>query len=114
VAPVVSAAGDTVHVNADFDGDGAIETAEPSEDILYYYDPNLQAVMRDSGNGPQIMIMNVIQCAFSYFDEANQPITEPISAADAGRIHSIGITMTTETDGGGQVTATTRVGLRNV
>jgi prepilin-type N-terminal cleavage/methylation domain-containing protein len=110
---VLSAQSDTVHVQADLSGDGAIQTAEPSEDIMYYYDANAEAVMRDPGTGPETMIPNVTACTFTYFDVDNQPIAAPVAANQLELVRSIGIDITTQTDRGGQVTVSTRVALRN-
>jgi len=110
---LLSAQSDTVHVQADLSGDGAIQTAEPSEDVMYYYDVNAQAVMRDPGTGPEVMIPDVTACQFTYFDVDNQPIAVPVVANQLGLVRSIGIDITTQTDRGGQVTASTRVALRN-
>ncbi len=110
---VLSAASDTVHVQADLTGDGAIQTAEPSEDITYFYDPGLMAVMRDPGTGPEVMIPDVTACAFTYFDVNNQPLVAPLNPADRDRVRSIGINITTETERGGEMTSTTRISLRN-
>ncbi len=110
---VLGAAADTVHVQADLTGDGAIQIAEPSEDVTYYYDAGQQAVMRDPGTGPEIMIPNVTACAFTFFDANNQLLAAPLDAANRGRVKSIGINITTQTQRGGQMTATTRVSLRN-
>jgi prepilin-type N-terminal cleavage/methylation domain-containing protein len=110
---VVTAASDTAHVRADYNGDGAISTAEPSEDILYYYDPGLMAVVRDPGTGPQMMIRNVTNFVYSYFDETGAAMGLPVAANDLDRVRSIGITLTTQTERGGQVTTDTRVTLRN-
>lgn len=110
---VLGAAADTVHVQADLTGDGAIQIAEPSEDVTYFYDANQQAVMRDPGTGPEIMIPNVTACVFTFFDGNNQPLGAPLDAANRNRVRSIGISITTETPRGGQMSATTRVSLRN-
>lgn len=111
--PILTAAGDSVHVTADYNASGAIETAEPSETVLYYYDAGTMAVMRDPGTGPQAIINNVSACTFTYFDAANNPIAAPVGGADLGRIRSIGITVTTTTEAGGEVLTDTRVCLRN-
>lgn len=113
IQPLVSATIDSVHVQSDLTGDGAIQTAEPSEDVTYYYDPNLMAVMRDPGTGPQVMIPNVTACVFTYFDRDNLPIAAPLAANDLGLVRSIGIAITTQTERGGEVSASTRVALRN-
>jgi hypothetical protein len=113
VAPFISATGDTVHVQADYNGDGAISTVEPSETVLYYYDANLQAVMRDPGTGPQMIINNVAACAFTYFDGNNNALAAPVTGNAMVQIRSIGITVTTSTDAGGDMVTNTRVSLRN-
>lgn len=110
---IVGAASDTVHVQADLDGDGAIQTVEPSEDVMYFYDAGQMAVMRDSGAGPEVMIPNVTLCAFTFFDVDNNPLAAPLNAADRDRVRSIGIVITTQTQRGGEATTTTRVSLRN-
>jgi len=114
IPPFLSAQGDSVHVQSDYDGTGAIETGiEPSESVLYYYDPALQAVLRDPGSGPQVIMSNVTGFTLTYFDSANQPVAAPVATNDMGKIRSIGIAITTQTDRGGQVTASSRVALRN-
>lgn len=111
--PVVTATQDSVHVQADYDGNAALSTAEPSETVLYYYDTGRQAVMRNPGTGAQVIINNVSACTFTFFDANNNVIASPVGAADLNRIRSIGINVTTTTDGGGDVQTDTRVCLRN-
>jgi len=113
VIPFLLATGDSVHVQADYNADAIISTAEPSETVLYYYDAAQQAVMRDPGTGAQVLIDNVTACSFTYFDDTNTPIAAPVSGVDINRIRSIGINITTTTNGGGDVTTDTRVSLRN-
>jgi hypothetical protein len=113
IVGLLAASGDSVHVQSDYSGDGAITTVEPSETVLYYYDAGLGAVMRDPGTGAQAIITDVTGCVFTYFDVNNVPIPLPIGPANRDLIRSIGITVTTNTDRGGLVTADTRVGLRN-
>jgi len=113
IVGIVAAASDSVDVQADFNDDGVIQTAEPSEHVIYYYDAGQQAVMRDSGTGPQLMITDVSSCVFTYFDETNQAIAAPVAANQVGLIRSIGIQVTTQTARGGTIATQTRVGLRN-
>ena len=113
VQPVLTATQDSVHVQADYNGNAAFETAEPSETVLYYYDAGQQALMRDPGTGAQMIIANVSACTFTYFDANNNAIAAPVGASDLDRIRSIGINVTTSTDGGGDVVTDTRVCLRN-
>lgn len=113
IVGIVAAWGDSVNIQADFNGDGAIQTAEPSEHVTYFYNPGLRAVMRDPGTGAQLMMTNVSDCTFTYFDVSNQAIAAPVAANQVGLIRSIGIRVTTQTDGGGTIVTDTRVGLRN-
>ena len=49
IVGVVAADSQSIHIRADLNGDGAIGTAEPSENITFSYDPNAQTVVRDPG-----------------------------------------------------------------
>jgi len=111
--PVTDGTPTSVHVQSDLNADGALQTAEPSDDVTYSYDAGQLALMRDPGTGPEVMVPNVTACQFTYFDVNNQELVAPLSNADRGRVRSIGIAITTETERGGQMTATTRVALRN-
>ncbi len=76
VANMLSATGDSAHVLADYDGDGAIETVEPSETVL------LLRRQPDGGySGPwyrfQAMIRNVTAFTFTYFNANNQVMACP-------------------------------------
>jgi prepilin-type N-terminal cleavage/methylation domain-containing protein len=113
IVGILTAEADTVQVQADFDGDGAIQTAEPSETVRYYYDPALGAVVRDPGTGPQVMINDVTACTFTYFDVDNNQLAAPVVGNAVGLIRSIGINVTTTTDQGGDMVTDTRVSLRN-
>jgi hypothetical protein len=113
IAGILTAEADTVHVQADFNGDGAIQTAEPSETVRYYYDPAREAVVRDPGTGPQVMITNVTACTFTYFDATNNQLAAPVTGNTVDLIRSIGINVTTTTDQGGEMVTDTRVSLRN-
>ncbi len=114
IPPFISADGDSVQIQSDYNGSGAIEAGnEPSESVLYYYDANQQAVLRDPGTGPQVIMSNVSSFTLTYFDANNQPLAAPVSANDFQRIRSIGIAITTQTIRGGDVTANSRVALRN-
>ena len=112
---IVRATQDTVRVRSDLNGDGAITTAEPSEDVMYFYNPGNETVYRNSGAGAAAMIPNVSSMNFAYFDENNQPLTPlPLSAARAALVRSVEISITSETPKGGELNTSTRIGLRNV
>lgn len=115
IAGLVSAAQDSVRFHSDLNGDGAITTNEPSEDVLYFFDADAQTLFRDPGTGPVAMVANVNAMTFAYFDANNQPLTPvPLSTANTARVRSVGIAITAEAPKGGEVTASTRVSLRNL
>jgi len=114
VTPILRAAQDTLRLNADLDGDGAIETVEPSEDVTYFYDAVQQAIFRDPGTGPQLIVPNVSALTLIYLDRANQPLGPlPLTPALANRVNSVLLQMVTEAEGAGDVTLTTEITLRN-
>lgn len=114
ITAVVSADSHLVRVRADLNGDGAIQTAEPSEDVTYRFVDTTGVVTRDPGTGPATVLVNVRDLQFTYFDSANQPITPlPLSTANAARVAAIGLTVTTENRDSAPMTLTTRITLRN-
>jgi prepilin-type N-terminal cleavage/methylation domain-containing protein len=115
VVGIVSATADTIRVRSDLDGNGAITTNEPSEDIRYFYDADTRTIFRDPGTGPVAMVPNVESLIFSYFDRDNQPLFPlPLDPAAAAMVRSVGITITSETPRGGAMDASTRIALRNL
>jgi prepilin-type N-terminal cleavage/methylation domain-containing protein len=114
IAGLRNASADSCRFQSDINGDGAIQTVEPSEDIVYYYDPGLETVFRDSGTGPQIFITNVTQFTFQYFDSNNQVLGPlPLNNQFISLVRSVGIAVTAEAPKGGEISTTTRIGLRN-
>ena len=114
VVGIVSADSNQVRVRADLNGDGAIQTAEPSEDVTYSYNDTTNSISRNPGSGPTDLISNVTDMRLSYFDAANQPITPlPLSTANAARVTAIGLTITSESRDSHPITLTTRITLRN-
>jgi prepilin-type N-terminal cleavage/methylation domain-containing protein len=109
--PVASAI--STRVQADYNGNGAIQTAEPSETVTYTFDANAETLSRDPGTGAQVMMRNVTNCTFRYFDANNVELIPPLTTAQRGTIRSIGIAITTETPRGGEISSDTRVTLRN-
>ena len=104
-----------VHIRADLSGDGAIQTAEPSEDVTYNWNPATQTLSRDPGTGAATLLTNVSSLRFTYFDASNNPLTAlPLSVSDAALVHVIGITMTTQGRDSHPLTLTTKVTLRNM
>ena len=106
---------DTIRVQSDLNGDGAIQTAEPSEDVLYYFDPATESLIRDPGTGPQVMVEDVTNLTLIYFNASNVPITTvPLIPDSIAQVRSISINLVTESAKGGQVNYTTRIALRNL
>lgn len=104
-----------IHMRADLNGDGVIQTAEPSEDITYIYDPVAGVITRNPGSGAAVVLTNVTNMALSYFDAANLPVTPlPLSATDAARVHSIGLTISSNDRDSLPITLTARITLRNM
>jgi type II secretory pathway pseudopilin PulG len=115
VVGIVAAQDSMIHVRANLNGDGAIQTTEPSEDITYCYDPAQDVITRDPGSGPAVVLANVTGMSFSYFDSANQPVTPlPLNATDAARVHSVGLTITCVDHDSQPLTLATRITLRNM
>lgn len=114
VVGVVSADSHRVRVRADLNGDGAIQTAEPSEDVTYAYDAASGVLTRDPGTGPSAVLTDVTFLQMSYFDAAGQPITPlPLSTANAARVAAVGLVVTAEGRDTHPVSVTTRITLRN-
>lgn len=115
IVGLVNAALDTVRIRSDLNASGTITTNEPSEDVTYFYDPDVKTIFRDPGTGPVAMVPNVEALFFAYFDQDNQPLLPlPLNPARAAQVRSIGITVTSETAQGGTMSASTRIAMRNL
>jgi type IV pilus assembly protein PilW len=115
IVGIVSADSVSVHIRADLSGDGVIQTAEPSEDVTYAYNAGQQILTRNPGSGAVTLMSNVTAVRFSYYDDANQLVLPmPLSATDAARVHSIGLTITCENKDSTPLTLNTRIALRNM
>jgi prepilin-type N-terminal cleavage/methylation domain-containing protein len=114
VVGIVSADSVGVRVRADLNGDGTLQTTEPSEDVTYRYNDTTGVVTRDPGSGPSPILTNVTSMRLTYFDSANQPLGPlPLSAANAARVASIGLRVTSENRDTAPMTLDTRITLRN-
>jgi prepilin-type N-terminal cleavage/methylation domain-containing protein len=114
IVGVVAADSHAVRVRADLNGDGSIQTAEPSEDVTYRWSDSTGVVTRDPGNGPAVVLEHVTSLRLTYFDAANQPLGPlPLSTANAARVKAIGLTVTTEHRDSEPLALTTRIHLRN-
>jgi type IV pilus assembly protein PilW len=111
---LLTAAADTIRVQADVNGDGAISTAEPSENVTYFFDPATQTLNRNPGSGAAVLVPNVTNAVFSYLDAANNPLGPlPLTANQANRVQTVTVTMTTTSQRVGDITLTTSISLRN-
>jgi prepilin-type N-terminal cleavage/methylation domain-containing protein len=98
----------------DLDGDGTISVTEPAENAFYQYLPASQELTRDSGNGPQTILRNVLAFNVAYFDATGNLLGPlPLSAGDRETIRIVEITITGESDRGEPVNYVTRVLVRN-
>ena len=114
IVGIVSADSVSVHVRADLNGDGVLQTAEPSEDVTYSYSPGTQTLSRDPGTGASTVATNIRSFRLSYFDGSNNPLAAlPLSAADAARVLSIRVQLTGEEGDSRQITLDSRITLRN-
>jgi Tfp pilus assembly protein PilW len=115
ITALVTADSATVHIRSDLNGNGSIQTAEPSEDVTYQFNKGPGTITRNPGSGAVIILDKVTNMRLSYFDGNGTPLTVlPLSASDAALVRSIGITMTC-TEGDAQpLTLTTRISLRNL
>jgi type IV pilus assembly protein PilW len=114
IVGIVSGDSASVRVRSDLNGNGTIQTTEPSEDVTYSYSSGSQVLSRNPGAGAVALISNVTDMRLSYFASDGTAITAlPLSATDAALVTSIGVTLTVEEGDTPPITLTTRVNLRN-
>jgi prepilin-type N-terminal cleavage/methylation domain-containing protein len=111
---IVRATADTIRVRGDLDGDGAISTVEPSEDVIYFYDSVNLTLSRDPGTGAEVIVPNVTNASFTYLDGTNNPLGPlPLDANLANRVRTVAVTITSTSADAGDMTLTTSIALRN-
>lgn len=114
VLAIVSGDSVNVRVRSDLNGDGVIQTAEPSEDVTYSYVDSIGVLTRNPGTGAARVISNVTDMRLTYYASDGSAITAlPLSATDAARVTSIQVALTVAEDGAEPLTITNRVNLRN-
>ena len=114
VLAIVSGDSVNIRVRSDLDGDGVIETAEPSEDVTYSYVDSTGVLSRNPGAGAAALISNVTDMRLTYYAVDGSVISAlPLSTTDAARVTSIDVALTVAEDGQQPVTITNRVNLRN-
>lgn len=115
ILAIVSGDSVQIHIRSDLNGNGTIQTAEPSEDVTYAYNPGARTITRDPGAGAAVLLSNVSAMSFSYFDSQNQPLTVlPLSSSDALLVHSIGLAITATDKDSLPLNINTRITLRNL
>ena len=115
ILAIVSADSVQIRVRSDLNGNGTIQTAEPSEDVTYRYDPAAKTILRDPGAGASVLLSGVSAMRLSYFDATNQPLTAlPLSASDAALVHSVGLAITAVDKDSLPLNLVTRITLRNL
>jgi len=98
----------------DLDGDGAIEVVEPAEDVIYQYLAGTRQLIRNSGFGNQILLRNIDNLTFRYFDgNGNELLPVPLSAANTDLLRYVEVNVTGTTDRNETVNYTTRALVRN-
>jgi prepilin-type N-terminal cleavage/methylation domain-containing protein len=112
---LVSAQAQLIRVRADLNGDGVLQTTEPSEDVTYSYDAASRSILRNPGSGAQVVMPNVSAMTLTYFDGANATLTPlPLNATNAARVRAVGVTITAQDRDSLSITLNTRIALRNM
>jgi len=114
IVGIMSADSVNIRVRGDLNGDGVIQTTEPSEDVTYSFVDSTGVLSRNPGAGAQVVLSNITDMRLTYFDASNTPLTAlPLSATDAARVLSIGVSITAEEADSRPITLATRITLRN-
>lgn len=112
---IVAGQANSIRIRADLNGDGAIQTTEPSEDVTYSYNSVSRAILRNPGSGAQVVVPNVSAMTLTYYDGSNAVLGAlPLNAADAARVRAVGLTFTAKDADSVAVTLSTRIALRNM
>jgi prepilin-type N-terminal cleavage/methylation domain-containing protein len=114
IVGIVAADSVSIHIRADLNGDGVMQTAEPSEEVTYTWADSTNTITRNTGSGAVPVLSNVTALSFRYFDASGNALTPlPLSAANAALVTSIEVSFTAEEGDSRPVTLATRVNLRN-
>lgn len=106
---------DTMRVLSDIDGDGVLSAvAEPSEDVMWFYDAGSESVMRRTGGGDAALLRDVTEFSFRYLDGTGNPIAAlPLSVADRARVRAVAVDLRLRLTRTTERSWTTTVALRN-
>ncbi|MBI5169267.1 MAG: prepilin-type N-terminal cleavage/methylation domain-containing protein [Candidatus Eisenbacteria bacterium] len=115
IVGIVSADSVRLRVRADLNGNGTIQTAEPSEDVTYSWSDTSGVISRDPGTGAIPLLSGVTSLRVRYFDATNTEITAlPLSTTDAARVRSVALSFTSASGSAQPLTLSTRITLRNM
>jgi type II secretory pathway pseudopilin PulG len=107
------ASGTAYSCRMDLNGNGAIETAEPAENVSYVYNSATQELIRNNGGGAQVILRNITALDFRYFDAGGAELARPLTPANRALIRSVQIDISGTTPRGEPVRYVTRVNIRN-
>lgn len=114
VVGIVSAQANLLRVRADLNGDGVITTTEPSEDVTYSYDAVNKNILRNPGTGAQIVVPNVTNLTFTYYDGSNAVLGPlPLSAGNASVVRAINVSFKTMERDSMSITLSSRINVRS-
>jgi Tfp pilus assembly protein PilW len=115
LAGIATADAQTIRVRADLNGDGALQTTEPSEDVTYSYNGTQRAILRNPGSGARVVVPNVTAMTLSYRDASGTVLGPlPLTAANAALVRTVELTLTSDNRDTEPITLTSRIALRNL
>ncbi len=98
----------------DLNGDKDVTDVDPDEDVFYVFDAATGELSRDGGGGPIVILRDIDNLTFSYFDSDGTALAGfPLNAADRSLVRFVGIAISGETASGDLVNFETRITLRN-
>ncbi|HPF70191.1 MAG TPA: prepilin-type N-terminal cleavage/methylation domain-containing protein [Candidatus Krumholzibacteria bacterium] len=99
----------------DLNGDADFTDNNPDETVTYSFDAGAGELSRDDGSGAQVVLRNLTNAAFTYFDQNDAPLAAvPLNATDRARVRTVRVQLQAEAADGEQVTYETRIALRNI
>jgi len=114
VVGIVTAASTSLRVRSDANGDGLVTTTEPSEDVTYSYDAVNKNILRNPGTGAQVMVPDVSNLTFTYYDASNTVLGPlPLSAANASLVKAINVSFKTMEKDSMSITLSSRITVRS-
>jgi len=98
----------------DLNGDADVTDFSPDEDILYSFNSATGELSRDDGNGAIVILRDIQNMTFSYFDGNGTNLASlPLNAVDRALVRYVGIAIAGQTSSGATINYSTRVTLRN-